>query len=84
MKILLLLLLLYLEITFCEVFVHKEIYHNKNDSFIRRYGIYGDEHIKHHLTVLHDMSLQDGYHEDGLFFDLSDLVYITLFNILTE
>ena len=51
MKLLLVLLILYLELTFCEVFIHKEIYHNKPDSFIRKYGIYGDEHINHHLDV---------------------------------
>jgi len=78
MKLLLVLLILYLELTFCEVFIHKEIYHNKPDSFIRKYGIYGDEHINHHLDVLNDMSLKEGYHEDGLFFDSFDLIYITL------
>ena len=78
MKLLLELLILYLELTFCEVFIHKEIYHNKPDSFIRKYGIYGDEHINHHLDVLNDMSLKEGYHEDGLFFDSFDLIYITL------
>jgi hypothetical protein len=78
MKILLLIILIYLEVTFCEVFIHKEIYHNKPGSFIRRYGIYGEEHIKHHSDVLQDMSLKGGYHEGGLFFDSFDLVYITL------
>ena len=78
MKLLLVLLILYLVFTFSEVFIHKEIYHNKPDSFIRKYGIYGDEHINHHLDVLNDMSLKEGYHEDSLFFDTFDLVYITL------
>tara|TARA_A100000164_G_C21856261_1_gene747690 strand:+ start:304 stop:834 length:531 start_codon:yes stop_codon:yes gene_type:complete len=78
MKILLLLIILYLELSFGEVFIHKEIYHNKPDSFIRRYRIYDDEHIKHHFDVLNDMSLKDGYHEDSLFFTWFDLSYITL------
>ena len=89
MKLLLLLLILYLELTFCEVFIHKEIYHNKPDSFIRIYGIYGNEHINHHLDVLNDMSLKEGYHEDGLFFDsfddgvfISIVILIFLFNLL--
>ena len=55
MKILLLIVLLYLQFSFLEVFWHKVIMHNKPDSFIRRWGIYDDTHIKHHLSDANDM-----------------------------
>jgi len=79
MKILLLIVLLYLQFSFLEVFWHKVIMHNKPDSFIRRWGIYDDTHIKHHLSESNDMYSKKGHHEDDLFFDYwTDLKYANL------
>ena len=51
MKILLI-VLLYLEFSFLEVFWHKVIMHNKPDSFVRKWGIYDDTHIKNEDKII--------------------------------
>tara|TARA_B100000424_G_C22940914_1_gene500680 strand:+ start:531 stop:1091 length:561 start_codon:yes stop_codon:yes gene_type:complete len=78
MKIILLIAIMYLEFSFLEVFWHKVIMHNKPDSFIRRWGIYDDTHIKHHLSEANDMYSKKG-HDDDLHFEYwDDLKYANL------
>lgn len=82
MKLISLIILLYLELTIGEVIIHKYIMHNKEDSFIRRYGLYGEGHVVHHHDVLDDMKLKEDHSEEGLFFALSDVVYVSIITFI--
>lgn len=79
MKLLLLVVILYLQFSFLEVFWHKVIMHNKPDSFIRKWGIYDDTHIKHHLKQANDKYSKKEHDDDDLYFDYwDDLKYANL------
>ena len=75
-KVIILIIILYLELTIGEVLIHKYIMHNKPDSIIRK--LYGDSHVKHHLDVKSDMKLSDNYFEQGLYFSKTDAFYVAI------
>lgn len=79
-KILILIIILYLESSIGEVLIHKYFMHNKEGSLIRR--LYGDMHINHHLDVLNDMKLKDNFGDRGLYFALSDSLYVSILTFM--
>ena len=75
-KIIIVITILYFELTLGEVLIHKYIMHNNPNSIIRK--IYGDDHIIHHLDVKSDMKLADNYNEKGLYFSPIDALYVSI------
>ena len=65
-KLMMVVIIFYLELTIGEVLIHKYVMHNNPNSIMRK--IYGDYHIRHHMDVKSDMTLSDNYFEEGLFF----------------
>ena len=79
-KLIILIIILYIELSIGEVIVHRYIMHNKEGTLIRKY--YGNLHNTHHLDVLNDMKLKDEYNERGLYFALTDSFYVAILTFL--
>ena len=75
-KIFFFIVLLYIQLSIGEIYIHKSIMHNKPKTFMRR--LWGDSHLIHHEEVEADMGIKDDFLQEGMYFSLFIIIAISV------
>ena len=75
-NIVLFVVLLYIQLSLGEIYIHKYVMHNKPDTFMRI--IWGDSHLQHHEEVYEDMGIKENFSHEGMYFSTFTIVAISV------
>jgi hypothetical protein len=84
-KVIIFILILYLQLTIGEVLIHKYIMHNNPNTIARKF--YGNSHVIHHSEVYEDMKMKPDFLEEGMYFSIlttTEIFLIILFTICID
>lgn len=75
-KIILFIILLYIQLSLGEIYIHKSVMHNKPNTFMRT--LWGDSHLLHHEEVYENMGIKEDFLHEGMYFSMFTIISISI------
>ena len=69
-------ILLYIQLSLGEIYIHKNVMHNKPNTFMRT--LWGDSHLIHHEEVYEDMGIKENFSHEGMYFSMFTIISISI------
>jgi hypothetical protein len=75
-KIILFIIILYIQLSLGEIYIHKFVMHNKPNTFMRT--LWGDSHLLHHEEVYENMGIKEDFLHEGMYFSLFTIISVSI------